>query len=320
MSSTASGQRVKAFIKKACSDLKKQAAQIRSKASSKGSEMVKSESAVSLCESSTSSISSIAPESGRCTPTVSDSTLCEPAAPVNPLSLPEPSQAVQTQKKATKRKAGARRAASRRQAKKKLTVWGKIAAGTKSFFSFFSIEPQQYHLSRGDFTNEEKRHVAKMMQEYARKSSRSANGKSVIDMSDPNVPLEIRLTLMTDFSSIDYELLLRLDEDVKKPAKQRDLSSLPMPTTFEGDVSSEDEGTIGHEPETCAICLVDFEKGCKTQSLRCGHAFHETCVMQWLTSYNDFCPSCRCPCEAPDADEPASSTCSHPATPAPIEA
>ena len=44
------------------------------------------------------------------------------------------------------------------------------------------------------------------------------------------------------------------------------------------------------ESPTCAICLCEFENEKKT--LRCGHQFHESCILEWL-SRSSTCPHCR---------------------------
>lgn len=45
----------------------------------------------------------------------------------------------------------------------------------------------------------------------------------------------------------------------------------------------------------CAICLTDFEVSTLVVRLRCGHAFHEGCIVQWVSS-QARCPLCRGAC------------------------
>jgi len=44
------------------------------------------------------------------------------------------------------------------------------------------------------------------------------------------------------------------------------------------------------ETPTCAICMCDF--GSEKKTLRCGHQFHEGCILEWL-SRSSTCPHCR---------------------------
>ncbi len=40
---------------------------------------------------------------------------------------------------------------------------------------------------------------------------------------------------------------------------------------------------------TCSICLEEVEN----IPLKCGHAFHDECVLEWF-KINNTCPNCRC--------------------------
>jgi hypothetical protein len=55
-------------------------------------------------------------------------------------------------------------------------------------------------------------------------------------------------------------------------------------TALAGDVSA----------DTCAICLEDLESDERVAGLRCGHGFHQKCLMRWLGSPGTSgCPLCR---------------------------
>eukprot|EP01117_Protostelium_nocturnum_P005582 TRINITY_DN2019_c0_g1_i2.p1 TRINITY_DN2019_c0_g1~~TRINITY_DN2019_c0_g1_i2.p1 ORF type:complete len:370 (+),score=165.16 TRINITY_DN2019_c0_g1_i2:282-1391(+) len=79
----------------------------------------------------------------------------------------------------------------------------------------------------------------------------------------------------------DYELLLLLDEGVKKKTiERRDVEKLPARLH---DCSS----CTG----TCVVCMGDYEDGEKITKLPCGHEFHTTCIATWLTMSSVNCPT-----------------------------
>ena len=43
--------------------------------------------------------------------------------------------------------------------------------------------------------------------------------------------------------------------------------------------------------ETCSVCLEEFD-GTEPVTLRCGHSFHATCVLEWFRR-SGSCPICR---------------------------
>ncbi|XP_042896224.1 E3 ubiquitin-protein ligase RNF13 isoform X1 [Parasteatoda tepidariorum] len=49
----------------------------------------------------------------------------------------------------------------------------------------------------------------------------------------------------------------------------------------------------GDPYETCAICLEDFKVNEKLRILPCCHAYHATCIDQWLTENRRICPMCK---------------------------
>jgi len=49
----------------------------------------------------------------------------------------------------------------------------------------------------------------------------------------------------------------------------------------------------GEDPETCPICLDDFEENEKLRILPCGHAYHCQCIDPWLLKTRRVCPICK---------------------------
>ena len=114
----------------------------------------------------------------------------------------------------------------------------------------------------------------------------SKNGKSGIDLSDPNVPLEIRLSLTDNFSPCDYEILLQLDNSIDRSASQSSIDKLKkidFPTT-------ESLPSLNSE---CLICLCQYTSPVTLCELPCGHMFHHCCAEKWFSEYNSFCPLCK---------------------------
>jgi len=97
---------------------------------------------------------------------------------------------------------------------------------------------------------------------------------------------EVVELLYRDITPEDYELLLRLDEQVpKKTAKAEVVGQLPA-------VSAQER-----RHETCGVCLMPFEDGEEAVgedivSVPCpaNHEFHRACISRWLTQCKDACP------------------------------
>jgi len=78
----------------------------------------------------------------------------------------------------------------------------------------------------------------------------------------------------------DYDMLLRLDEQIQKPTVDVDTvggyESRPVTPSKLGS--------------TCNICLADMELDEVMKVLPCGHEFHKECIVKWLTECKDTCP------------------------------
>lgn len=90
-----------------------------------------------------------------------------------------------------------------------------------------------------------------------------------------------------DFTSDDYEELLRLDEmNVKRGLTKEEFESLPK---FDYKSSNEIDGN--ESDRTCSICQDEFENKAKLTALTCTHKFHCKCIKEWLKQ-SRRCPLC----------------------------
>uniref|UniRef100_A0A7S0BCV0 Calmodulin n=1 Tax=Pyrodinium bahamense TaxID=73915 RepID=A0A7S0BCV0_9DINO len=86
-----------------------------------------------------------------------------------------------------------------------------------------------------------------------------------------------------DLSPEDYELLLLLDEGVKKAKTLSPEIAALLPRA---------PGTAWVD-EACSICLCALEEGEDVRLLpSCGHIFHGPCAQRWLTGEKAVCPLC----------------------------
>lgn len=99
--------------------------------------------------------------------------------------------------------------------------------------------------------------------------------------SHPTIPLSLQLSMIDrDFTDDDYELLLKLDENVKskKGATKTQIKSIPLETVKKSD-----------KVESCCICLSEMVAKERVRILPCGHRFHRQCIDTWLKE-NRICP------------------------------
>ncbi|KAJ1463067.1 hypothetical protein M885DRAFT_504596 [Pelagophyceae sp. CCMP2097] len=79
-------------------------------------------------------------------------------------------------------------------------------------------------------------------------------------------------------------------------ANSRAISQLPTIVFQEGC-------DCGEGDPVCSVCISDYEPNEQLRLLPCKHAFHKTCVDQWL-GVNATCPLCRTSIFADDDDDP----------------
>lgn len=115
---------------------------------------------------------------------------------------------------------------------------------------------------------------------------RSHGGTTSLGASTPLpcglTPVEVSDLLSRDITPEDYELLLRLDSSIPRPA-------LSMESTIQGLREVVCEDFMGGE---CAVCLCPFEMDDTVASLSCQHQFHRGCITKWLSEYRRTCPLC----------------------------
>lgn len=89
------------------------------------------------------------------------------------------------------------------------------------------------------------------------------------------------------FGPMDYETLLRLDENMYEPghgADQEEISELPTYTFHPSQ----------HGSEKCSVCLSDLQEGDQVMKLPCFHTYHKDCISEWLVRKAE-CPVCKTP-------------------------
>lgn len=94
---------------------------------------------------------------------------------------------------------------------------------------------------------------------------------------------QIQDLMSRDLTPEDYELLLLLDEGVKKAKTLSPEAAAALPRAT----------GAGWVNDACSICLCALEEDEDVRMLpACGHFFHATCAERWLTSSKSTCPVC----------------------------
>jgi hypothetical protein len=95
-------------------------------------------------------------------------------------------------------------------------------------------------------------------------------------------PSQVSSLLHRDITPEDYDMLLQLDEGVRKrPAAKKHLVE-NLPSACKKDFSG----------QSCVICWETFTASDNVISLECTHVFHRDCISKWLLEHNSTCPLC----------------------------
>jgi len=118
-------------------------------------------------------------------------------------------------------------------------------------------------------------------------SSSSSGSAGAEDEDDVRLPCgllhsEVSDLLFRDITPEDYELLLQLDEKVKRPSGCSAASIEQLP-------EARPEAYLG---ESCSVCCMDFSSTDAVAELPCTHCFHRDCIGKWLLKHRHVCPLC----------------------------
>ena len=76
-----------------------------------------------------------------------------------------------------------------------------------------------------------------------------------------------------------------------------------------GDDEAAEAATRNGTNDVCTVCLEEYDEGDEIRELECEHAFHKTCIDEWLTTKRACCPCCKhslVPAAPPSAGAPES--------------
>jgi len=192
-------------------------------------------------------------------------------------------------KRSTKRQAkvSANRTAAKQNIEKQLEIKGLHRLGPAVFEKAWSNEtnpPPQNNKSNHNYSASSRRRPRRSPRanEDSPAVLRHALQKSDVKKTGTSSHLLTIVDLQhRDITPEDYELLLRLDEDVAPKTVSKDILDGLETTTSE---------SLGLTGEICSICMEEFKAEEVLKKLLCGHSFHSPCVDRWLTFSSCACP------------------------------
>lgn len=128
------------------------------------------------------------------------------------------------------------------------------------------------------------RYISSVFRRLPRTDAVLVEISSLILVSDDSSPVgRIQLAL-------PWEEFILLDSDDFDEADNSESGGRPRPASA---AAVEGLKTVSvTEGGSCSICLEDFETAARALIMPCGHAFHETCLKEWLRRSHS-CPLCR---------------------------
>eukprot|EP01132_Coremiostelium_polycephalum_P005411 gene5411-6750_t len=111
--------------------------------------------------------------------------------------------------------------------------------------------------------------------------TKSPSGAPRVSSNHPLTQIQIDDLVNRELTPEDYELLLLLDETVKKKTASTTVVSALRDIPFH---STTKEFTV------CMICLNDFEHSTIVTVLKCSHCYHPDCIKTWLSNSSPNCP------------------------------
>lgn len=106
-------------------------------------------------------------------------------------------------------------------------------------------------------------------------------------------PVHYQTIPLTSYSNVFNNLLnsfgltnTGLTDDVKIVLTDQEISQLKR-------VKFKDISSCNQEQNKCTICLDEFNDDDDIIELKCGHHFHEECIVHWFKTCSNKCPICR---------------------------
>uniref|UniRef100_A0A915MM77 RING-type domain-containing protein n=1 Tax=Meloidogyne javanica TaxID=6303 RepID=A0A915MM77_MELJA len=137
---------------------------------------------------------------------------------------------------------------------------------------------------------------------YNLKQYRELIGRALIVKGAKTEEIEYKLNKMRDKEALDllrdyYEYCHQKIKDIEKEVKEKANKQLQHLLMSEFDIPY---SSLPEDDKICWICHEEFEEYVNNEKiinkLKCGHIFHQDCVINWALSDNENrykCPLCR---------------------------